>query len=657
MDEEHLFSVGGTHALLDHLPVSFDAPPAVKLSRATSELHACTRGNGTVAAYVVKFRTAATRCASAGAPRPDTYIGGLLLCNVSLSHEQQVVVQVTAAASAQDPASPSVGELAAALDRHHSHSPPPPSANAVATITLTAAQHAALIASGGDREPIVCWQCHKEGHVRFICPERQQQHGAPRPPTPSLPRPAAAVAGPARPAAARPAAARPVLIATVVSRHASTAAPGGILMERASAQVLRAASSVVGDAIIDPGAIATVSGKAWLQEYVLALPDDLRSSVITAPAAVLFRFGDGWTTLADEHWTIPIELGGVVRKIGTSVIPGHLPLLMSRPALRAARAVLDMEDNTMWLKDLGTLISLAVVDTGHLTVNLLPQPHHSALAAATQRRRRCVTFSAPGDAPSADPVVTPAVEAVGESPPSEGTDPPAQATGAADNDMGPSFAAHQGIHRRDSLAVPKVGPRLTAVLTRLHCSYGHPCADRLTLLLKEAGCTSRAVSETVQRLTAACKACRTARPRPPRALVTIPRPTHFNDSVAIDLAEIAGRGSFLHVIDLGTRLSRCVAVSDKEAPTRGRALLSQWINVYGACRVILSDPGRELHNALMRLLAERFNMRVDVTAGQSAWSNGVCERHNGVVKHMVISWRPTTPPRRYKSCWTMAVSP
>eukprot|EP00170_Pyropia_yezoensis_P001149 contig_5174_g1153 len=93
----------------------------------------------------------------------------------------------------------------------------------------------------------------------------------------------------------------------------------------------------------------------------------------------------------------------------------------------------------------------------------------------------------------------------------------------------------------------------------------------------------------------------------------------------------------MHVIDLGTRLSRCVVVADKEATTIVRALLFHWICVYGACLIIVSDPGREFHNALTRLLAERFNIRVDVTAGQSAWSNGVRERHNGVIKHMVTT--------------------
>lgn len=101
-DEALLSSVVCAQALLDHLAVTFDAPPAVKLSRATSYLHVCTGGNGTVAAYVVKFRTAAARCVLAGAPLPDVYLGGLLLRNAGFSHEQQVVVKITAASSAHD---------------------------------------------------------------------------------------------------------------------------------------------------------------------------------------------------------------------------------------------------------------------------------------------------------------------------------------------------------------------------------------------------------------------------------------------------------------------------------------------------------------------------------------------------------------------------
>lgn len=69
----------------------------------------------------------------------------------------------------------------------------------------------------------------------------------------------------------------------------------------------------------------------------------------------------------------------------------------------------------------------------------------------------------------------------------------------------------------------------------------------------------------------------------------------------------------MHVIDLGRRLSSCVVVSDKEAPTVVRALLSNWIWAYGACLIILSDTRREFRYCLMRLLVELNNIRAEVT--------------------------------------------
>lgn len=147
---------------------------------------------------------------------------------------------------------------------------------------------------------------------------------------------------------------------------------------------------------------------------------------------------------------------------------------------------------------------------------------------------------------------------------------------------------------------------------------------------------SPGLSQAVQRVTDTCDVCRATRSRPLRSVVTTPRRSAFNDTLAIDLAELAGRGQFLHAVDLGTRLSRCVIVGDEEATTIVRALLSPWVCVYGAARCLLMDPGREFHNSLLRIFAERFNIAVYVPAAQSAWSSGICERHNGVVKHMVV---------------------
>lgn len=411
--------------------------------------------------------------------------------------------------------------------------------------------------------------------------------------------------------------------------------------KKASASVLTAAASVVGDVIVDPGATATVVGADWLAMYVGALSEDLRATVISEAASVLFRFGDARTTTAGERWEVPVLLGGDVRRLKTHVIPGGLPLLLSRPALKAARALIDMEDDTIWLKDMGVFLPVHVDKTGHMRFNVLPRLDCSALSVVTRSRR--VSFAplpsalAPvpatgtprvGGAPSAPATVPAATDAAT---PNTTDTPPAS---PADHD-GVAPGAPAALRPRDSLAVVMAGPQLAAVIKGLHRTYAHPGADRLVALLHKAGCRDAAISTTVRQVTAACGSCRATRSRPPRAVVTLPRPTLFNDTLAMDLAEVSKRGAFLHIIDLGTRLSRCVVIQDKEAPTVVRAFLSYWICVYGACRVILSDPGREFHNALMRVLSERFNIRVDVTAAQSAWSNGICERHNGVIKHMV----------------------
>lgn len=412
--------------------------------------------------------------------------------------------------------------------------------------------------------------------------------------------------------------------------------------EIASASVLTATARTVGDVVIDPGATVTVVCADWLDAYVAALPEDLRQTVVSEAASVLFRFGDARTTMAGAQWEVAVLLGSDVRRLKTHVVPGGLPLLLSRPALKAARALIGMEDDTIWLKDMGIFLPVYVGKTGHMRVNELPPAVCSALPVVNRSRRVSLAplprFHATvptdtgtarvGGAASAPATATATVDAATPTTVASPTVEPADGDAAA-----PVFPA--ALRPRDALEVIKAGPQLAAVIKGLHRTYAHTGADRLLALFREAGCRDAAIAPAVRQVTAACGSCRATRSRPPRSVVTLPRPTLFNDTVAMDLAEVTRRGVFLHIIDLVTRVSRCVVIPEKEAPNVVRALLSCWICFYGACRVMLSDSGREFHNALMCILSERFNIRVNVTSAQSAWSNGICERHSGVIKHMV----------------------
>jgi len=172
---------------------------------------------------------------------------------------------------------------------------------------------------------------------------------------------------------------------------------------------------------------------------------------------------------------------------------------------------------------------------------------------------------------------------------------------------------------------------------KLHTQYGHCSAPRLNTLLRQAGVQDDAVFRAVADVVAGCDACTKTAPRPPRPLVSVPRALKFNDTLAVDLAQVAPVGTFLHIVDLGTRFSKAVALVNKEAPTVARALLSGWIVHHGAPRAILADPGAEFNNALWRVLVERHNIVPLSTAAQAHWSNGIVERHNLTLKTMVTT--------------------
>ena len=69
----------------------------------------------------------------------------------------------------------------------------------------------------------------------------------------------------------------------------------------------------------------------------------------------------------------------------------------------------------------------------------------------------------------------------------------------------------------------------------------------------------------------------------------------------------------------------------------------EWVLSYKALKVvsnyemfkILTDNGGEFNNKELRDMNENLNTEVLATAAESPWSNGICERHNVVIGHMI----------------------
>ena len=59
------------------------------------------------------------------------------------------------------------------------------------------------------------------------------------------------------------------------------------------------------------------------------------------------------------------------------------------------------------------------------------------------------------------------------------------------------------------------------------------------------------------------------------------------------------------------------------------------MSVFGTPHKLLCDLGREFNNNDYREMGEKLNTKVTSTAAESPWSNGVNERHNGVLGEMI----------------------
>ena len=104
----------------------------------------------------------------------------------------------------------------------------------------------------------------------------------------------------------------------------------------------------------------------------------------------------------------------------------------------------------------------------------------------------------------------------------------------------------------------------------------------------------------------------------------------FNDTVSVNLKKICG-SKFLHIIDNATRFSTAAVVSSKRKEEIVDTFIKVWIVVFGAPGMILSNNGGEFNNSLFLNMTEQFNITLKTTAVEPPWSNGMMERHNGIL--------------------------
>ena len=165
---------------------------------------------------------------------------------------------------------------------------------------------------------------------------------------------------------------------------------------------------------------------------------------------------------------------------------------------------------------------------------------------------------------------------------------------------------------------------------KLHKQFAHPYPNRLKKLVKDSGIDDENINKVIDEISNNCETCQKFRVTPPKPSVTFPLASKFNETVAMDLKEMQNK-YILHLIDHATRYAAAAVIPNKKKETIVKGILEYWVRIFGSAGKFLFDNVGEFVNKDVTDFAESFNINIATTAAESPWSNGLVERHNGIL--------------------------
>ena len=344
------------------------------------------------------------------------------------------------------------------------------------------------------------------------------------------------------------------------------------LLAKANDQMKLFVGETMGCAVVDSGCAKTVVGKQWLDCYK-ELPN-IPGNLDVKRSNNIFRFGKGSPSVSEGKVQLPATIGSKQVLIETDIVADDVPLLLSKEALKKARTVLDFDNDTaVMFNEKQTLIA---TNSGHYAIPLTPFVDNVKLES--------------------------------------------------------QITLISGV-KTDSFDASKIAEKL-------HRQFCHCSAERLSRLIQSSNIWDaervKYLITAVNQYTKDCNVCKQFKKPPPVPIVCLPLASEFNEVVAMDLVVLSHGKYIVHLIDLFTRYSAACIRTSKRQECIVDAILKMWIAYFGSPRKFLADNGGEFANSEYRSMCESLNIEMMKTAAESPWSNGVCERHNAVIKESVL---------------------
>ena len=342
-----------------------------------------------------------------------------------------------------------------------------------------------------------------------------------------------------------------------------------------SDKLRRFVGETLGCGVVDPGCSKTVTGKLWMDCYLDMLDDSDIKKVTRKSSNEFFTFGKGPSTASLGKVSFPAVIGKKNVMIETDVVDADIPLLLSKAALKKAKSKFDFDNDSAII--FGEEIRLISTKSGHYAIALNAmkngdEQYHLSLMSTNGNKM--------------------------------------------------------------------INEDAKKVAEKLHRQFGHCTAERLNKLIKDSKLWEHEketkVIESVFSISKNCLPCQRFKKTPPVPIVSLPLSSTFNEAVSMDLIVIKQGKYILHIIDMFTRYSAACVRQSKRQEVIVDAIMKIWISYFGQPGKFLADNGGEFSNQEYKDMCEVYNIEMMKTGAESPWSNGLCERHNGVLKESIL---------------------
>lgn len=301
-----------------------------------------------------------------------------------------------------------------------------------------------------------------------------------------------------------------------------------------------------------------------------SLSDNERKNIKQKHSSNLFKFGDNKIVQSTKIVTFPVVIGNIKASVTADVIDYDIPLLLSKESMKRGNTKIDFSSDKVII--FGQSIDVTFTTCGHYCISIKNQNCDNK----TQKISTSLFCKNISDSTKDE---------------------------------------------KDKIA------------QKLHRQFSHPSSDKLLQLINDSGINDNELKESIIKLDTSCNICNQYKRAKPRPVVGFPLARTFNETLAMDLKQYSYSPSvwLLHIIDHATRFSVSCVIKSKAKEVIVKKLYEHWISTFGCPQKILVDNGGEFANREFETFCENMNIRIQTTAAESPWSNGLVERHNAVL--------------------------